>query len=276
VNPSTLEDIAPRIEAERNNPGFDLLGKLSKGWDYTKSLFGGGKSAAAATPIEGGGKTVVFGDSIGNGLARVLHADASNTAVGMNPNWVHHRIETYRGSLADKDVLISSGASNDVNNAATVTAQIRAAIAKGADPKRIKVLGVGFLASAKGFYPGVSEKVNATLRAAASATGVEFIGLPPGTDVHPDYKALAANMSAPPVAKEPPPGQLAPFTAPAPPAMFHPSLGGTAGHTHISAPTQTIIRVDGAGDPHATARLVHKAQKGVNEDLSETLQGAAP
>ena len=60
------------------------------------------------------------------------------------------------------------------------------------------------------------------------------------------------------------------------PVDFPSMLGGVGGAANISAPTQTTIHIDGAGDPGAVAHLVERAQKGVNADLSQTLQGAMP
>lgn len=291
-----VDHVAKEFADPKNKNGFgegDVKGGLEywKGkagdaveWGKRKLGFGGDAPAAAGgaadAPAATGKPPVIFGDSIGLGLAGAVGADGSNAVQGKGTGWVRDRIAAYRKSLAGQDVVISSGSSNDTRSAANVRAQIAAAIAKGADPKRITILGVGSLATAVGNYPGASDTINATLAREAAAAGARFQPLPAGTDVHPDYKALARSLApapqpAPPAAKPEPPGQLPPMTIPrgsigsfAEPLS---SLGGEGGGTHISAARNTTIRVDGAGDPAAVARLVHKAQKGVNADLSETL-----
>jgi hypothetical protein len=299
INPTT-EDIVKGADKEKNAPEW---GPAKRFREWFKDKFGGSsKTTAPAAPATVGGgagatpNTVVFGDSIGEGLARALQADRSNAVQGMNPEWVRARIAAYKQSLAGKDVVISSGASNDVRNAATVKDQIAAALAKGADPKRITVLGVGSLKSALGFYPGVSEEVNATLKSAAAKAGVSFLELPARTDVHPDYHLLAGALAkaasvpraappaplAPPaatIAPPPPPfAPLVPFVAPAPLSVPAPVLGGghSGPHPHINLPSKNVIHVDGTGDPAAVAGLVQKAQKGVNENLSKTLYESVP
>ena len=295
VNPPAA-DIVKGLNDQKDAPAWDWKGGASKAWNWAKGLVGagGGEPATPAVRVPSGaspdanapparsgaplgGGTVIFGDSIGAGLAGALHADSDNAVVGKTPDWVAKRISAYRQSLAGKDVVISSGASNEPHAAATIRQQIQAAIDKGADPKRITVLGVGSLSSALGNYPGASAEVNSTLRSEAARAGANFQALPPGTDVHPDYGALAGSLSRPNAAPTPP-MQIPAFGGPLiSGAMASPPiLGGASGDTHINAPTQTTIHVDGTGDPVAVARLVHGAQKGVNDDLRQALQAASP
>ena len=308
----TKEDIIKRMEEQHNAKPWDWKGASGRWWNNVKKAWGYGDATAPTTPSAPSEKTVIFGDSIGAGLAGAMNVDSSNAVQSKTPAWVEKQIRGYKQSLAGKDIVISSGASNDTKSAASVRAQINAAIDKGADPARITVLGVGSLASAKGNYPGASEKINATLAHEADLAGVKFQPLPFGTDVHPDYellkKKLGGGIIAPPPATgvlnyrselnkgfldgdfsgeakklENLSGNIKPILPSTTPSWLDPdtfrktTLGGEGGgDTNINAPSHTTIRVDGTGDPTAVAHLVQRAQKGINADLSKTLEGATP
>lgn len=287
INP-TLPDVSKRLEEQKAAPEW---GPAKRFREWAKGKLGmvdKTAPAASANGVAARPNTVVFGDSIGEGLAGAIKADKSNTQQGMGTDWVAKKILAYQGSLRGKDVVISSGASNDTRNAMRVQTQIQNAIDMGADPKRITVLGVGSLNSAVGNYPGASEQINSALKDAATKAGATYLALPNGTDVHPNYSELAGGLrsvaptaSAAPAAQLPKPspfGQLAPFNAPPinPRAFATPPASGVTGDTNINAPANVTINIDGTGDPTAVAHLVKGAQKSVNADLSRTLENAAP
>lgn len=167
--------------------------------DYTtpKSQIAQGDTAMAAglapssssTTASANSKPMTIGDSIGDGVKASIGGDG-DTRVGRPPAEVLQRIQALPDkALAGRPLILSSGMSNNpTENIATVGKQIDAAIAKGAKPGDIKLLGVGDRADFK------SNSINQKLIALAAERGVSFVplgALPPGEHVHPNTKGYA-------------------------------------------------------------------------------------
>ena len=84
------------------------------------------------------GGTIYFGDSIAHGYRSVVNGTGS-TRVGANPQQVLGFINGYSGNLQGQTVILSSGMSNNPNDADSIRAQIRALRARGAN---VRLLGV--------------------------------------------------------------------------------------------------------------------------------------
>ena len=85
----------------------------------------------------------VYGDSLGEGV-KTAYGLSGDTKVGRTPQQVYDALHALPdGALAGKPVVISTGASNSPGNVEFARNQIREAVAKGADPSQITVLGVG-------------------------------------------------------------------------------------------------------------------------------------
>lgn len=259
-----------------------LGGYANRGWNWLKErLSGGGGAGLAADPggAAASGGAFVIGDSLGEGVKDALHAPGV-TQVGAGTSVILQQIAGLtREQLANKTVILSGGASNSHDPGALI-AQINLLKTKGVSAANIRVLGVGTRADFVGY--------NERLQKLAEASGATFVPIINPGEVHPSsYAATAAAamaarraVAAPAPPKPSPYGQLTPFTAPpvAPQAWTsHYTLGGAGGgSTLLNAPSKTTIRIDGTGDPTAVAHLVNKAQKGVNDDLGQTLQQATP
>lgn len=84
------------------------------------------------------GGTIYFGDSIAHGYRSAVNGTGS-TRVGANPQQVLGFINGYSGNLQGQTVILSSGMSNNPNDADSIRAQIRALRARGAN---VRLLGV--------------------------------------------------------------------------------------------------------------------------------------
>ncbi|OAM37850.1 hypothetical protein [Eikenella sp. NML120348] len=84
------------------------------------------------------GGTIYFGDSIAHGYRSAVNGTGS-TRVGANPQQVLGFINGYSGNLQGQTVILSSGMSNNPNDADSIRAQIRALHARGAN---VRLLGV--------------------------------------------------------------------------------------------------------------------------------------
>ncbi len=133
---------------------------------------GGGNTAwdAAAggapktTPVSSNAQ--VYGDSLGEGV-KTAYGLSGDTKVGRTPQQVYDTLHALPdGSLAGKPVVISTGASNSPKDVDFARNQIRTAIAKGADPAQLTVLGVGDRPD----FAGVNDK----LKEIAGQFGAKF------------------------------------------------------------------------------------------------------
>ncbi|VDH01220.1 Uncharacterised protein [Helicobacter pametensis] len=84
------------------------------------------------------GGTIYFGDSIAHGYRSAVNGTGS-TRVGANPQQVLGFINGYSGNLQGQTVILSSGMSNNPNDADSIRAQIRSLRARGAN---VRLLGV--------------------------------------------------------------------------------------------------------------------------------------
>lgn len=144
---------------------------------------------ASGSSSGGTAKPMTIGDSIGDGVKAAIGGDG-DTRVGRPPAEVLERINALpANALAGRVLILSSGMSNNpTEGITTVGKQIDAAIAKGAKPGDIKLLGVGDRADFK------SNNINQLLIAVAAHHGVTFVplgALPPGEHVHPNTKGYA-------------------------------------------------------------------------------------
>jgi hypothetical protein len=154
----------------------------------------------------------VVGDSLAQGVAQAGSLEA-NATQGIGPQKVLSAITSpAMGSVLGRDVILSSGASNDPANPAnadTIAQQIAELKARGA--RNVSLVGVGDHPSLTG--------VNDTLAAIAQKTGARFLPVDPATlaadRIHPKslqaYRTLLAGPPAAPTqeaAAAPPPGPL--------------------------------------------------------------------
>ena len=275
-------------------------GDLTKGWETIKSGAAKAKDwvadklgfGAAAAEAPGGlagsgspsatGGAFAIGDSLAFGVQGALGSPGS-ARVGAGSDEILGKINSLTSAqLANRTVILSGGASNS-HDPAALTALINALKGKGVTTNNIRVLGVG----TRSDFAGYNEK----LRAIAEGAGASFVPIVNPGEVHPlrGYTGTAAAAMAvrlpapvappPPQAKPSPYGELAPFTAPpVSPGAWRapPTSGGDQSNLMLNAPSQTVIHVDGTGDPTAVAHLVHNAQKSVNAHLGETLEQATP
>lgn len=121
-----------------------------------------------------GSAPVVIGDSIAAGIGRSRHWE-THAEVGKGPSWVLNQIIDPDLDVRGKDVVLSSGASNDPGSASLVQQQIEALRSKGA--RTVRVVGVGDRPDLDG--------VNETLRRASEKAGGQFTG--PLHDLSPDH-----------------------------------------------------------------------------------------
>ena len=84
------------------------------------------------------GGTIYFGDSIAHGYRSAVNGTGS-TREGANPQQVLGFINGYSGNLQGQTVILSSGMSNNPNDADSIRAQIRTLRARGAN---VRLLGV--------------------------------------------------------------------------------------------------------------------------------------
>ena len=161
---------------------------------------GGGNSAwdAAAggapktTPVSSNAQ--VYGDSLGEGV-KTAYGLSGDTKVGRTPQQVYDTLHALPdGSLAGKPVVISTGASNSPKDVDFARNQIRTAIAKGADPAQLTVLGVGDRPD----FAGVNDK----LKEIAGQFGAKFQPVDPSKlsadRVHPaSYTGLLGGAAVP-------------------------------------------------------------------------------
>lgn len=202
-NPDVLRD--PRTNI---NFGADYLAARAKavGADLTtpqgqaaalRAYNGGGDPNYVANvfryvPPSGGGSgtsapgTVAVGDSLGVGVGQAGKMRTFATE-GAQPSAIAARINSDEfPALNGQDVVLSTGASNNPKDIASVEQQIRNLQGKGAG--KITVLGVGD----KPEFAGVNDK----LAALAKAYGADFRPIDPGTlsgdRVHPTGAGYAA------------------------------------------------------------------------------------
>lgn len=229
----------------------------------------------------------VIGDSLGVGVKGALGASGI-AKEGMGPGWVLDQINGLSAAqakslFAGKTIILSGGASNDPSKAGLVADQVKALVARGVDPKNIRVLGVGD----RGDFAGVNDQ----LQSIAAAAGATFIPLGPlaADHVHSsDYKGLAAAALAASAASKQsiwnnvnPNWFAKPGAAGSSPLMdyFNASPFGTLGpqssNTTINNVNHKVdISVDGAEDPSIVARMVALNQSRAALDLTRNLQGA--
>jgi hypothetical protein len=126
--------------------------------------------ASPSSPVvAGANRPYVVGDSIAQGVQSAGRLDG-NTHVGDNPTTVLAKIKnTPAAQVSGKDVVLSSGASNDHSpqQMANIEEQVRTLKTDGA--KSVKLLGVG--------PGGGGDQVNRTLAMIAGRTGAEFVPL---------------------------------------------------------------------------------------------------
>jgi len=122
---------------------------------------------------------------IGDSLASPQGLGGSGV-VGASPQVVKDNISALSDAQVNgRDVILSSGASNNPAQAALAADQIKALYDKGAHS--VTVVGVGEQSNFAG--------VNTVLQQAAAKGGARFVPLPAGTQVHPSrtgYNALLA------------------------------------------------------------------------------------
>lgn len=178
---------------KRGGEEASVVGAIKTGW--AKSL-NTPTSQLAATGKPGGGPptgAVVYGDSLGAGV-KAAYGYGGDTAVGRNPSQVLAAIQSApAGSLNGKPVVLSSGASNDPSSTDKTSDQIAAAVAKGANPADITVMGVGDRPDLKG--------VNEKLQAIATKAGAKFLPIDPaklsGDHIHPaSYQGILGGGAA--------------------------------------------------------------------------------
>lgn len=173
----------------QDKPHFELAGAI-KPWAGVKNRDSAVSTTSTMPPNStNSSKPMTIGDSIGDGVKASIGGDG-DTRVGRPPAEVLQRITALPdNALAGRPLILSSGMSNNPSeNIATVGKQIDAAIAKGAKPGDIKLLGVGDRADFK------SNSINQKLIALAAERGVSFVPLgqlPPGEHVHPNTKGYA-------------------------------------------------------------------------------------
>lgn len=145
---------------------------------------------SAASPPRLSFAPVFIGDSLAHGLRG--SGGAGDTKIGRTPEQVLGVLRGLpEGSLAGRPVVLSSGASNAPGSSALLSEQLSAAKAKGAEPGRITVIGVG----PRRDFAGVNERLQGT----AKGAGARFQPLlETGRDlVHPkDYGALMRAIAA--------------------------------------------------------------------------------
>jgi len=146
---------------------------------------GSAEARQTMTPKPAVAPAAFIGDSLAHGL-RGAARGFGDTQIRRPPQEVLGAIKRLpEGALSGRPVVISSGASNAPTQAGMLSEQIEAAKAKGAEPSRITVLGVGPRSDFKG--------VNERLKDIATQSGARFQPLLE-TDrglVHPkDYGAL--------------------------------------------------------------------------------------
>ena len=187
-------------------------------------------------------------------------------AVGAQPGTVLSTVsgEARAGVYRGQPVVLSTGASNDPGDLASVEQQVQEA--RGGGASSVTVLGVG---------PGVEAKApgtNAALQAIASRNGAQFVPLPTGAGmmspdgVHPTAQGYATlkTAMAPPAAAPGSPATPAPYrtasNAPVPPPT--PTAPGQATSTQPPAPGQppavapTVAQVTPTAAPPVAPQMV--------------------
>jgi len=130
---------------------------------------------------------IVFGDSIGvrAQMGYGIDQDEAMARVGAAPDEVRRKIANYHGDLGGRDVVLSSGTSNDPSKIEDVREQL--ALLKQHGAGRIFLLGVS---SQNDRYSGDNEK----LQAMAADAGATFVPIPDTSgdpmNVHPPVGAL--------------------------------------------------------------------------------------
>ena len=213
-----------------------------------------GQSAGQAQP----GGAFVIGDSIGQGVAQANGLQGVYKS-GAPPQAVLGMITGLpANALQGRNVIISTGASNNVGDTSLVEQQVDAAKAKGATS--ITLVGVGPHDS----Y--VKAGTNDKLAALAQQNGIAFTGPLTGTDaqgIHPrNYRGLGLNMQ--PVAAPPFGNSLRdlPGTTPSPRPVLSPAAASMpqtpAGAAIAATPTPyvppTIQNTAGGTNPGAQPR----------------------
>lgn len=135
------------------------------------------------------GTAVSIGDSLAVGMAMNTSGLGQVAKGGIQPQAILQNIKDNAAALKDKDIILSTGASNGrVNLEDTIRSQIAAL--QDAGVKSITIIGVG---------PSVGQNVNDRIRAVAEAAGLEFVepnaNMFSGDGVHPTgigYKDLVA------------------------------------------------------------------------------------
>lgn len=128
-----------------------------------------GSTSAAPTPTSAPtqpGNTIAMGDSLGVGVGRAGNMPTF-AHEGDGPRAVLDRIEnTPAGQIQGKNVILSSGASNDPGSVGYVRQQVEALQRKGA--ASVTLLGVGDRKDLN------DNRVNTSLQSVASQTGAQF------------------------------------------------------------------------------------------------------
>jgi hypothetical protein len=137
-----------------------------------------------------GSAAMVIGDSIGRGISFSLKVPA-DTKAGRPPQAVLDAVRANAANVSGKNVILSTGVSNNPMEVETANQQIEELLKAGA--RRVTVVGVGTKKNLQG--------VNERLRDISSSHGpkVRFLGPLSGMSrdrVHPrDYKKLAEEAS---------------------------------------------------------------------------------
>lgn len=211
-DPSTISGVASALSGQWSSlPGGHQPGTTSNA--FTSAFQANLAKTPSAAPLNitnPTGNAFVIGDSLGRGVKSALGADGvaadsrqpGDVLVDINggTDSQGNKVQALTAEqLAGKTIVLSGGSSNNPKAGPDITGQqVNALIAKGVDPKDIRILGVG---DRPDF---ATNAVNAKLQALARSKGATFVPISPsilGTDhVHPtNYASVASAVTGQPV-----------------------------------------------------------------------------